>query len=145
MIQGINRERLYQDEHNRDNNLIISSSLHHSWFQFFTLVLYFSALCLVLGMTSLTHTSDVLISWRFEKSCLLLANGRFRSQGTGVWSRPFFHSLFMTPDISLCSQYSSYTNNIHQFLSFRLVVYIEIWEITGNRRKYVVNFKFIND
>lgn len=74
MIQGINRERLYQDEHNRDNNLIISSSLHHSWFQFFTLVLYFSALCLVLGMTSLTHTSDVLISWRFEKSVLKKKN-----------------------------------------------------------------------
>lgn len=101
MIQGINRERLYQDEHNRDNNLIISSSLHHSWFQFFTLVLYFSALCLVLGMTSLTHTSDVLISWRFEKSCLLLANGRFRSQGTGVWSRPFFIPFLWHPT-SVC-------------------------------------------
>lgn len=70
MIQGINRERLYQDEHNRDNNLIISSSLHHSWFQFFTLVLYFSALCLILGITSLTHTSDFLIFWRFEESVL---------------------------------------------------------------------------
>lgn len=43
-------------------------------------------------------TSDVLISWRFEKSCLLLANDRFRSQGTGECSLSFFvHPFYMTP------------------------------------------------
>lgn len=70
MIQGINWERFYQDEYNRDNNLIISFFFYYLWFQFFILVLYFFVLCFVLGMILLIYISDVFIFWRFEKFVL---------------------------------------------------------------------------
>lgn len=48
-IPDIHRERIYEDENKRTGN---STSRHHSWFIFSTLVLIFHELCLILEIIS---------------------------------------------------------------------------------------------